>query len=318
MSKEGIKMNRAELVFKAVDVLGYPTQNILRFKDVVCVKDIPYGEGKRQKADLYYRPEILNDGKNHPLVVYFHGGGFIKGDKNYRKSICEFYANEGYFVYNINYEMPPEAACPEMFYGCVKGVNSITKLFEKYNIDENKIVLTGDSSGAFICSYVAALKFDDALREAVECEEVKIKINGLMLMCGIYDLEVLLKGSSLMGVIPQTARMVFDFDLKKDFSNIKEYKYYDYISPAHFVNDKWCSSFICWADDDIVCQNQGEPMAEKLKACVPYFDSYNVSGLQNNHCFHLNFGMKNKPAMECMNKSLEFLEKITNEETVTA
>ena len=93
-------MNRAELVFKAVDVLGYPTQNILRFKDVVCVKDIPYGEGKRQKADLYYRPEILNDGKNHPLVVYFHGGGFIKGDKNYRKSICEFYANEGYFVYN--------------------------------------------------------------------------------------------------------------------------------------------------------------------------------------------------------------------------
>jgi hypothetical protein len=50
MSKEGIKMNRAELVFKAVDVLGYPTQNILRFKDVVCVKDIPYGEGKRQKA----------------------------------------------------------------------------------------------------------------------------------------------------------------------------------------------------------------------------------------------------------------------------
>ena len=84
---------------------------------------------------------------------------------------------------------------------------------EKYNIDENKIVLTGDSSGAFICSYVAALKFDDALREAVECEEVKININGLMLMCGIYDLEVLLKGSSLMGVIPQTARMVFDFDL---------------------------------------------------------------------------------------------------------
>ena len=89
-----------------------------------------------------------------------------------------------------------------------------------------------------------------------------------------------------------------------DFSNIKDFKYYDYISPAHFVNEKWCSTFICWADDDIVCQNQGEPMAEKLQKCVPYFDSYHVKGFQNNHCFHLNFGMGNKPAVECMNIKL--------------
>ena len=248
--------------------------------------------------------------------MYFHGGGFIKGDKNYRKSICEFYANEGYFVYNINYEMPPEAACPEMFYGCVKGVNSITKLFEKYNIDENKIVLTGDSSGAFICSYVAALKFDDALREAVECEEVKININGLMLMCGIYDLEVLMKGTSLMGVIPTTARTLLNFNFKNDFSNIKDFPDYEYISPASFVNDKWCSAFICWADDDLVCQGQGEPMAEKLKAVVPLYDQYHVAGIQNNHCFHLTPSI-NKYARECLQKSLDFLVTLFAEEKVT-
>ncbi len=306
-------MNKAQLVFKAVDGICYPMQNIKKYKNVACVRDIAYGKGERQKADLYFKPEILKDGKKHPLIIYFHGGGFLMGDKKCRVSISEFYANEGYFVYNVNYEMPPEAVCPDMFYGCVKGVNSALKLFEKYNIDTDKIILTGDSSGAFICSYVAALKFDDELRKAVECEEVKINVNGLMLMCGIYDLEVLLKGSSLMGVIPQTARMVFDFDLKKDFSNITEYKYYDYISPAHFVNDKWCPAFICWADDDLVCQNQGEPMAEKLKKCVPYYDQYHVKGFHNNHCFHLNFGTGNKPAVECMNKSLEFLKEITKE-----
>ena len=105
---------------------------------------------------------------------------------------------------------------------------------------------------------------------------------------------------------------------QKIATDTTEFKYYDYISPAHFVNDKWCSTFICWADDDIVCQNQGEPMAEKLEKSVPYFDSYHVKGIQNNHCFHLNFGTKNKPAVECMNKSVEFLEKITQKETVTA
>lgn len=311
-------MNKAQLVFKAVDGICYPMQNAKKYRNVVCIKDIAYGEGERQKADLYFKPEIIKDGKKHPLIVYFHGGGFLMGDKKCRVGVSEFYANEGYFVYNVNYEMPPESACPDMFYGCVKGVNSVSKLFDKYNIDENKIILTGDSSGAYICSYVAALKFDDELRKAVECEEVTVNINGLMLMCGIYDLEVLLKGTSLFGVIPQTAKMVLDFDLKKDFSNIKDFKYYDYISPANFVNDKWCSTFICWADDDMVCQNQGEPMAEKLQKCVPYFDSYHVKGFHNNHCFHLNFGMGNKPAVECMNKSLEFMKEITKEKTVTA
>ncbi len=306
-------MNKAQLVFKAVDVLGKSSQNALRFKNIVCVKDIAYGETPRQKADLYFDPEILNDGKKHPLIIYFHGGGFIMGDKKYRESISEYYANEGYFVYNVNYEMPPESVCPDMFYCCVKGLNSAEKLFDKYNIDEDNVVLTGDSSGAFICSYMAALKFDDELRKAIECEEVKINIKGLMLMCGIYDLEVLLKGSSLFGVIPQTARMVFDFDLKKDFSNITEFKYYDYISPAHFVNDKWCPTFICWADDDIVCQNQGEPMAEKLEEHVDFVETYHVSGIQNNHCFHLNFGIKNKLAVECMEKSVAFLKEVTRD-----
>ena len=99
-------MNKAELVFKAVDILCYPSQNTLRFKDIISVKDIPYGDSKRQKADLYYRSDILNDGKKHPLIVYFHGGGFLMGDKKCRVGISEFYANEGYFVYNVNYEMP--------------------------------------------------------------------------------------------------------------------------------------------------------------------------------------------------------------------
>lgn len=309
-------MNKAEVAFKAVDVLCYPSQNCRRYKNVVAVKDISYGDSVRQKADLYYRSDILNDGKKHPLVVYFHGGGFIMGDKNYRISISEFYADKGYFVYNVNYDMPPECAGVEMFNGWVRGLNSVTALFDRYNIDEDNIVLSGDSSGAYLCSYLAAIKFDEHLCEAIDCDGIDINIKGLMLMCGIYDLEVLLKGTKLFGVIPQTAKMVLDFDLKKDLSNIKDYEYYDYISPADFVNEKWCSTFICWSDDDIICQHQGEPMAQKLEKCVPYFESYHAKGLQNNHCFHLNFAKHNKPAIECRNKSAEFLANLTTKETV--
>ena len=66
----------------------------------------------------------------------------------------------------------------------------------------------------------------------------------------------------------------------------------------------------------MVCQGQGEPMAEKLKAVVPMYDQYHVAGVQNNHCFHLTPSI-NKYARECLQKSIDFLAKLFEEETVT-
>lgn len=309
-------MNKAQLVFKIIDEVGYPSQNNYHYENVHRVVDIPYGEYELTKGDLYYIPEILKDGKKHPIIVYFHGGGFLMGDKNYRVSISEYYAKEGYFVFCVNYRLPPERKYPYMMYDCVDAINFLPELAKKYNIDLDNVVLTGDSAGGFICAHSAALKYDDALREKVGCDPIKVDFKGLMLMCGIYDLDVLLQGGRLLGVIPTTAQTLIDFPLKDDMSNLSDYEYFDCLSPSSYVNEKWCSSFICWADDDIVCQGQGEPMAEKLKAAVPYFDSYHVGGIINNHCFHLTPSI-NKYAKECLQKSVDFLAKIFEKEEVT-
>ena len=309
-------MNKAQLVFKIVDGVCYPSQNNFHFDNVYRVADIAYGDHALTKGDLYYTPEILNDGKKHPVIVYFHGGGFLMGDKKCRVSISEYYAKEGYFVFCVNYRMPPERQFPEMIYDCADAINFLEELAKKYNMDLDNIVLTGDSAGGFMAAYAAALRYDDALRERVGCPEVKVDFKGLMLMCGIYDLDVLLQGGKLFGVIPTTAKTLLDFPLKNDMSNLKDYEYFDCLSPSLYVNEKWCSTFICWADDDLVCQGQGEPMAERLKGVVPYFDSYHVSGILNNHCFHLT-PKSNKYAAECLQKSVDFLAKLFAEEEVT-
>ena len=310
-------MNKAQMAFKAVDGIFYPTQNMMKFPDVVSKRDVSYGDNPKNKLDLYYRKDIINDGKKHPVILYIHGGGFIMGDKKCRVSISEYYANKGYFVCCINYRLPPEVAFPELVYDSVYALNYIGVLAEKYNFDLDNIFITGDSSGAFSTSYLAAMKYDDELADKIKAPKINVDIKGLMLMCGIYDVEVLLKGSTLMGVIPKTAQMlVGDFKLKKDLSNIRDFPYYNELPPATFVNEKWCPTFICWAEDDLVCQNQGEPMAEKLKDVVPYFDSFSVKGIQNNHCFHLEFG-HNKLAMECMARSAGFVAKVVEMETVT-
>lgn len=309
-------MNKAQLFFKAVDIIGDPLQNNISYENVLAVKDISYGSGRLNKGDLYYIPEILGDGKKHPIIVYYHGGAFLAGDKKYRVSICEYYAKEGYFVFCPNYRMPPEVDYKGLIKDCVNSLNYVNALAEKYNIDTENIVVTGDSAGGYMASYLAAIKYNEQLCDVLGCNKVNVDLKGLMLMCGIYDLEVLMKGTSLMGVIPTTARTLLNFDFKNDFSNIKDFPDYEYISPAAFVNDKWCATFICWADDDMVCQGQGEPMAEKLKAVVPLYDQYHINGFTNNHCFHLTPSI-NKYAKECLQKSVDFLAKLFEEETVT-
>ncbi len=309
-------MNRAQVVFKAIDGICYPTQNMQKFKDVISIRDIAYDDNSKNKLDLYYHKDIINDGKKHPVIIYIHGGGFIMGDKRCRVSISEYYADKGYFVCCINYRMPPEIAFPEYVIDVVNATNFVEVLAGEYNIDLDNVFVTGDSSGGFSAAYLAALKYDDDLRQRVGSPEIKVDFKGILLMCGIYDVEVLLKGGRLLGVIPKTAQMIVgDFDLKSDLSNFSEFPYYNEMAPSNFVNDKWCPAFICWADDDLVCQGQGEPMAEKLKAHVPYYDDYHVKGIHNNHCFHLEFG-HNKLAKECMQKSADFIAKVVEMEKV--
>ncbi len=309
-------MNRAELVFKAVDIICYRNQNKMRFPNITAVKNIAYDTHHMAKGDLYYRNDIINDGKKHPIVLYYHGGGFIMGDKNYRVGISEYYADKGYFVFCVNYRMPPEVVFPEYAYDCVNAANYIIKLAEKYNIDIDNIVVTGDSSGGYTAAYLEALSSNPDLSEKIGCPQLQVDFKGTMLMCGIYDLGVLLNGTKLFGVIPETAKMIVgDFPLKDDMSNFTDFPYAQYMSPMQYVNDNWCSTFICWADDDIVCQNQGVPMAEKIKEFAPYFDSFNVGGFLNNHCFHLEFS-HNKIAMDCMDKSADFLAKLFAKENV--
>ncbi len=309
-------MNLAQIVFKATDGIFYPLQNIKRYRNVMCRKDISYGSHPLTTGDLYYKPEILNDGKKHPIILYYHGGGFVMGDKKCRVSISEFYADAGYFVFNVNYRMPPEVFFPEYLYDCVNAANYIENLAEEYNIDLNKIVVTGDSSGGYNATYMECLACNPGLNEKINCPSLKVKFRTALLMGGIYDLDVLIKGPKFFGVIPKTAQLIFgDFPLKYNLSNINEHPYAEYLSPSVFVNEKWCDTFMSWSKNDVLCPNQGEKMAGIIKKYASVFESFVFKPVQNNHCFHLDFG-HSRAAMGCMQQSLDFLQRVLSEETV--
>lgn len=311
---EGTDMNKAELVFKAIDVFGDLPQNAVHYPGIVRFPDIAYSD-KNEKynlGDLYFKRTHLHDGTLHPVLLYIHGGGFIKGDKDYRVTNSEFFAHHGYFVFNIDYRMPPDVSLTENFSDIVSAINYIGELAKDYNIDVNKIVVSGDSSGAYQTAMLAASSFDDELRTTLGLPEIKYRPAALALMCGLYDLQQLLSGPRLFGVIPETASMILGFKVKNDMSNLGDYEYINFISPVHLVNGNWCPTFMTWAEEDLICAGQGPTMAKALEDNGVRHDVFSVKGLIRNHCYHL---MLNLPsAKECMNRCIHFLNTVLDHE----
>lgn len=303
-------MTKSQLVFKAVDILCYQMQNHVHFPLIEQVQDVAYSPegGRATSGNLFFEKTRLASGEKLPILVNIHGGGFVMGDKDYRESLCEFYAHNGFFVFDINYRMPPEVVFPVLCNDCIDALNFLPALAEDYPIDLDRIVVSGDSSGGYLTAYVAALAYDEKLREAVGGHELKVKLAAIAPFCGIYDVETLLDGTLPSGLIQDTASMLFGFHVNHGLSNLKDYKYIDYVAPSEYVNENWCPVFIAWSDSDLICVGQGAVMAEKLQKNCKVVGTYHCDGLLNNHCYHLNF--HTREAKKCMAAFLRFMHQL--------
>ena len=63
--------------------------------------DLPYGEGEREKLDLFSGGD-----SNAPVLVYIHGGYWQRGDKNMYSFVSESFIKHGVTVAVLNYNLP--------------------------------------------------------------------------------------------------------------------------------------------------------------------------------------------------------------------
>ncbi len=305
-------MTRSEFLFAAIDVLFHPSQNYRRYPNIVREPDFVYDETKPDdcRAEFYYDPALLKENKKLPVVVNIHGGGFVKGDKCHRRSLCKRFASHGYFTMNINYTLSPKASFPTAIYDCINALNYLKKVEEKYNLDLSKVCITGDSAGAYCATYLVAVANDETLSKAINAPEMIVKPSLLVSFCGPYDLVAALKLAKLpFNLVWDIGRcfLGIDFGLKKDFSNINEYKYLNEISPSNYVNSNWCPSFLVMSAQDVFCKGHGDILNEKLVDCNVEVETFSSTKLIDNHCFHMN--MFTKVSKDCFKNVFAFMDK---------
>lgn len=145
-----------------------------------AITNIAYGEYKSKefKYDLLVNENAQRD---KGIIIFFHGGGFVSGDKRIYHKACGDMASKGYIVINVNYPLAPKAGLSEIVDMCkLSIIKSIERLRRTIDIPE-KVVLAGDSAGAFIATKIA--------KEWGVNADAPIKISGLIGFYGVYNLE---------------------------------------------------------------------------------------------------------------------------------
>ncbi len=90
------------------------------------------------------------DGKIAPVLLFFHGGGFVTGDFDSYSNVCATLAAQtGYKVVSVNYRLAPEHKFPAGVEDCYAVTQQIlTHCEEWYQVSADQVILIGDSAGA--------------------------------------------------------------------------------------------------------------------------------------------------------------------------
>ncbi|WP_430536101.1 alpha/beta hydrolase [Listeria rocourtiae] len=132
-------------------------------KAIPAAKEIEVGEIENKKIDgpggkislRIYSPE--EDGP-YPLMVYFHGGGFVTGSVQSTDGIArKLVQATGYRVISVDYRLAPENPFPAAIEDAYATVAWVSKHLTSLRAKSKDIVVAGDSAGGNIAAVVAQL-----------------------------------------------------------------------------------------------------------------------------------------------------------------
>jgi acetyl esterase/lipase len=277
-------------------------------RNVLIQSNIEYLKHPSLHFDLYQPADIQALG-NRPTIVWVHGGGWIAGSKEHARGYFKRLADYGYNVVSIEYQFAPQYRYPEQLIQIDQVLAFITQNADLYHIDANQLFLAGDSAGANLVSHYAALATNPEFAQASDFR-VGIQgqqIKGLILHCGIYDLERFVRTApDEMGLITwgvNTLVQAYTGDKKDDVEFLLS------ISPSQHLTDQYPAVFISGGNKDFLTKTQSLPFVDDLKkkdiSVVEVFYPNSKEFLIHEY----QFMMSKQASQETLQKTIQFIRK---------
>jgi acetyl esterase len=109
-----------------------------------------------------YRPRALRDARTDvPVLMWFHGGGWVLGNVLGHDPICTFLAaTVGCVVVSVDYRMAPEHRAPVAVEDCVDATTWVGVNGDVLRADTSRMAVAGDSAGGNLAAVVAQVLRD--------------------------------------------------------------------------------------------------------------------------------------------------------------
>jgi len=147
---QNLQPEEARLMYSQARVIG----DVVEVEKVV---DLNITSNLRARA-YYPDTELLK-----PLLVYYHGGGWVIGDLDTHDHICRKLAREvNCVVLSVDYQLAPEHPFPEPLNDCYAALEWAVANAVELGIDPNRIAVGGDSAGGNLSAAVAIRARDEA------------------------------------------------------------------------------------------------------------------------------------------------------------
>jgi arylformamidase len=118
-----------------------------------------------------------------PVLLYFHGGVWQRGEKGDYRNIGEAFAAQGVLTATVNYRLTPPARHPDHVQDAARAVAWAVRHAAAYGARPDRVFLSGHSAGGHL---VTLLVFDPRYLRAQGIEPERLA--GVIALSGIFDL----------------------------------------------------------------------------------------------------------------------------------
>lgn len=273
------------------------------------VNDLCYGtEYPNSFFDIRYPCEDTT--AKRPTLVYFHGGGFLFGDKsdgdplavgeNGVSAMLSEICSRGYNVVSANYAFATKYRCPVQ----IRQVNQLmAHLLEhdEYGLDMDRVVLMGGSAGADLTAIYGMMVADSDYAGKIG---IKPYLTAAQLKVLVVDEMILNAAHMSKGLKVLMSAWVGERNMCKGSKS-------QLINIAAHFNGKFPPAFFTASNIEPPFEMDASEMCKKLKQSeLPYAKYYRTKEESEPlaHGFMANFGT-NRYANECFEQVMNFVEK---------
>jgi len=216
---------------------GFKTPN-----DIVRYDDILYGTDPKWHVLDVYRPKSVSTKEKLPVIVSFHGGGWVYGDKELYQWYGMDLAQRGFAVVNYTYRLAPEFQFPAPLEDTNLVFTWVMKHAEEYGLDVDNIFAVGDSAGGHGVGLYAGIltnpEFADTFAFSVP---EGLKLRAIAINCGVAEVKITGDPEDL------TQQLMGDY-----LPNGGDANELDIMSVVHHVTENYPPTYIMTAMNDFL------------------------------------------------------------------